>query len=194
MTALPTYPFTEMTCDPPHIANGGYSPKRNTYRLEDEVTYWCKDGFYPVTRGSTAKCTRTGWEPPPRCSFKQCDIPKIKHGSLYREIVYSLYFPVTVGRWFYYSCDAGFVTDSQEFWDRISCTRAGWSPAVPCRRQCIFNYLENGYSPSRQTKHIQGDSIKVDCYPGFTLQNKQSSLTCTESGWDPPPKCIAVSK
>ncbi|XP_039739397.1 complement factor H-like isoform X2 [Pteropus medius] len=182
----------EMTCDPPHIANGGYGPKRITYRLEDEVTYWCKDGFYPVTRGSTAKCTRTGWEPPPRCNFKQCDIPKIKHGSLYHETVYRLYFPVTVGRWFHYSCDAGFVTVSQEFWDRITCTRDGWSPAVPCRRQCIFNYLENGYSPSRQTKHIQGDSIKVDCYPGFTLQNKQSSLTCTESGWDPPPKCIAV--
>lgn len=59
-----------MTCDPLHITNGDYSPKRTTYRLEDEVTYWCKNGFYPVDQGSTAKCTTTGWVPPPRCSCK----------------------------------------------------------------------------------------------------------------------------
>lgn len=70
ITASSAHPFTEMTCDPLRIANGDYSPKSTTYRLEDEVTYWCKNGFYPASRGTTAKCTTTGWEPPPRCGCK----------------------------------------------------------------------------------------------------------------------------
>lgn len=70
ITVSSAHPFTEITCEPLHIANGDYSPKSTTYRLEDEVTYWCKNGFYPASRGTTAKCTTTGWEPPPRCGCK----------------------------------------------------------------------------------------------------------------------------
>lgn len=180
----------ETTCDPLHVAYGDYSPKRATYRLEDEVTYWCKKGFYPESQGTTVKCTTSGWEPPPQCGFKPCDFPQIKNGSLHHENYYRPYFPVAVGKWYYYSCDAGFVTDTQETWDYLTCRRDGWSPAVPCRRQCIFNNLENGYSPPHETKYIQGDSVVVKCYPGFTLQNKQRSLTCTENGWLPAPRCI----
>ncbi|XP_053518524.1 complement factor H-like [Artibeus jamaicensis] len=60
----------ETTCDPPTIPNGLYAPHRTKHRLEDVITYRCDNGFYPSSRGNTAKCTDGGWAPPPRCSRK----------------------------------------------------------------------------------------------------------------------------
>ncbi|XP_054432537.1 complement factor H-like isoform X1 [Pteronotus mesoamericanus] len=182
----------EVTCDPPRIANSHYIADRPKYRLGHVVTYQCKSGFYHSTRGSTSRCTVIGWEPPPRCSFKPCEFPEIKHGKLYREDQNRPYFPASVGQWYYYSCDDNYVTATRHFWDRITCTRDGWSPKVPCRRICVFNYLEHGYSPWSPQEYFQNDSVTVTCHPGYSLRNQQTSLTCRENGWSPPPKCVRV--
>ncbi|KAM8812627.1 complement factor H-related protein 4-like [Rhynchonycteris naso] len=182
----------EVTCDPPRFANGGYTPDIVKYRLGQVITYHCKNGFHPSTRGNTAKCTEIGWEPPPRCSFKPCDYPEIKHGELYRADRYRPYFPATTGQWYYYSCHTNYETDSQGQWGVLTCTPKGWSPKVPCRRKCVFNYVQYGHSPKRERSYFQGQSVKIDCYAGYSLPNQQSTMTCTENGWDPPPKCFRV--
>ncbi|XP_074173170.1 complement factor H-related protein 1-like isoform X1 [Rhinolophus sinicus] len=124
---------------------------------------------------------------------QSCDFPEIKHGSLYKENKYKPDFPVTVGSWYYYSCNDSFVTHSESFWHWVTCTGEGWSPPVPCRRKCVFQSVENGVSPYHQRKYFQGDSAKVDCHPGYSLPNEQTSMTCTENGWSPPPTCIRVN-
>ncbi|XP_071456305.1 complement factor H-related protein 1 isoform X2 [Marmota flaviventris] len=182
----------EVTCNPPYIPNGVYSPERIKHRTEDEIRYECKSGFYPATRGNTAKCTRSGWIPPPRCSLKPCDFPEIKHGRLYYEERYRPYFPVPIGQRYTYECDNNFVSPSKSYWGYIYCTKEGWLPEVPCIRQCIFNYVEYGYY-SRETRHLLYESVKVDCYPGYSLSNGQNTVTCTENGWSPPLKCIRIN-
>uniref|UniRef100_A0A8C8W592 Sushi domain-containing protein n=1 Tax=Peromyscus maniculatus bairdii TaxID=230844 RepID=A0A8C8W592_PERMB len=125
---------------------------------------------------------------------KPCDFPQIKNGRLYDEERYRPYFPVPIGKRFHYLCNSGFVTASRGYWDFIHCTARGWEPAVPCHRQCVIHKVENGESLSWQRSLIQDQSVKVKCYPGYCLPNGQDTVTCTENGWSPQPKCIHVSK
>ncbi|KAM4862138.1 complement factor H-like [Thomomys bottae] len=185
----------EMTCKPPYIPNGVYSPHRIKHRTEDEVTYACKEGFYPATRQTVVKCTRTGWVPAPRCSLKPCDFPTIKHGHLYGEERHKPYFPVPIGKEFNYYCNHGFVTPvSHSYWGTISCTTEGWKPEVLCIKQCEYGYLENGDNDRWVRFYVQGQSVQVPCYSGFSLSNGQNIATCTENSWEPPLKCIRVKR
>lgn len=182
----------EKTCNVPYIPNGVYSPLRIKHRTGDEIRYQCINGFYPATRGNIAKCTSTGWIPAPRCSLRPCDYPDIKHGGLYYESMRRPYFPVPVGKHFSYYCDEPFETPSGSYWDYIHCTQDGWSPAVPCLRKCYFHYLANGYNENNGRKFVQGNTVEVSCHPGYSLPKEQTTVTCTENGWSPTPRCIRV--
>uniref|UniRef100_A0A5F8ABM2 Complement factor H n=1 Tax=Macaca mulatta TaxID=9544 RepID=A0A5F8ABM2_MACMU len=184
----------EKTCNVPYIPNGVYSPLRIKHRTGDEIRYQCINGFYPATRGNIAKCTSTGWIPAPRCSLRPCDYPDIKHGGLYYESMRRPYFPVPVGKHFSYYCDEPFETPSGSYWDYIHCTQDGWSPAVPCLRKCYFHYLANGYNENNGRKFVQGNTVEVSCHPGYSLPKEQTTVTCTENGWSPTPRCIRVKR
>uniref|UniRef100_A0A8C9P3P3 Sushi domain-containing protein n=1 Tax=Spermophilus dauricus TaxID=99837 RepID=A0A8C9P3P3_SPEDA len=212
--------YLEISCTSPEIRNGySVSPKK-IYKENEIFQYKCNQGFENNERGN-ATCTSSGWSPSPsceevtcnppyipngvyspqrinsgwiplpRCSLKPCDFPEIKHGHLYYKERYRPYIPVPIGRQYLYACDDNFVSPSKSYWGFIRCTKEGWLPEVPCIRQCIFNFVENGHY-SRETRHLLHESVKVDCYPGYSLSNGQNTVTCTENGWSPPLKCIRI--
>ncbi|XP_071063733.1 complement factor H-related protein 2 isoform X2 [Dasypus novemcinctus] len=114
---------------------------------------------------------------------------EIKHGQLYDESRYKSVFPVPLGKFFYYSCEYSFMSPSQTFWTRITCTEEGWSPTPNCRRLCFFPWVENGYSASSGQMYLEGATVQIFCDSGYSLQNNESTISCTEGGWSSHPKC-----
>nr|XP_045010076.1 complement factor H isoform X1 [Jaculus jaculus] len=182
----------EKNCNVPYIPNGSYLPHRIKHRSGDEIRYKCKHGFYP-SQEQISQCTSTGWVPAPRCSLKPCDFPQIKHGNIYEAERQRPYFPVTIGKTYDYFCLRGFLTPSKSYWHTIRCTADGWEPKVPCLRQCDVYYVPNGkYYSSYERPYIENQTVKVECYSGYSLPNGQNTITCTENGWSSPPECVRV--
>ncbi|XP_016040407.2 complement factor H-related protein 2-like [Erinaceus europaeus] len=124
---------------------------------------------------------------------KPCDFPEIKHGRLYEEGYYRPYFPAPIGKSYYYYCDENFEPPTETYWGQISCTREGWKPKLLCRRKCILDYLAHGQIQQWKRKYYQGETARVTCQSGYSLENGQSILTCTENDWVPPAKCLPVN-
>uniref|UniRef100_G3ULU5 Sushi domain-containing protein n=1 Tax=Loxodonta africana TaxID=9785 RepID=G3ULU5_LOXAF len=123
---------------------------------------------------------------------KPCDFPEIKNGYLHYQDYYRPYFPVELGKYYYYYCNSGFVTPEERSGGYITCRREGWSPSVPCLKRCHLYDVENGYSHYSGRYRLEGRSVDVQCNHGYSLPNGHSTITCTEHGWSPPPKCIRV--
>ncbi|XP_076797402.1 complement factor H-like isoform X3 [Arvicanthis niloticus] len=158
-----------------------------------KVVYTCDEGYQLLGEIDYRECGADGWTNDiPICEVKTCDFPQFKYGRLYDEESRRAYFPVPIGKEYTYYCDNGFSTPSGSYWDYLHCTVQGWEPAVPCIKICVFDYVENGEYPYWQKNYLQGQSVKVQCYNGYTLPNRQSTMTCTETGWSPPPKCIRI--
>nr|CAI39215.1 complement factor H-related protein C [Mus musculus] len=134
----------------------------------------------------------TAWLSTAKGEVKSCEFPQFKYGRLYYEEILRPNFPVSIGNKYSYKCDNGFSPPSGIFWDYLRCTVQGWEPEVPCVRKCVFHYVENGQSAYWEKIYVQGQSLKVQCYNGYSLQNGQDTMTCTENGWSPPPKCIRI--
>nr|XP_019595338.1 PREDICTED: complement factor H [Rhinolophus sinicus] len=165
----PTPSCKEMTCDAPYIPNGNYRPQMTKYRLETVITYQCKNGFYPATRGNTARCTNTGWEPHPRCTFQPCPFPEIKHGGLYDENRYKPYFPAPVGKWYSYFCNDNYYA----------------------LEYCDVPVFENAKAKGHGTWFKVNERLDYVCHDGYKNGNGHTSgtIVCGDNGWSDTPTC-----
>ncbi|XP_070257395.1 complement factor H-related protein 3-like isoform X2 [Myotis yumanensis] len=114
-----------------------------------------------------------------------CDPPIIPNGDFAPKMnQYELDDVIT------YQCGNGFYPPV--LGNTTKCSLAGWLPRPRCVRKCSFKSLLHGYSPVTEESYVQGQSRTVMCHLGYGLQNPQNRMTCTETGWSPPPRCIPV--
>ncbi|CAM5161529.1 unnamed protein product [Natator depressus] len=182
----------EIRCDPPTMTNGTYYPKKKVFRELEVIRVDCNKGFHFETdnRERRAECTKNGWLPIPRCILRPCDYPHIENGALtdYYEYYKERAFPAQLGVSIYYRCLDGYVSEREERWPLIRCTKASWSPAPKCLKKCSPGHLENGkFIFNYWTTYKEGDEISYVCVP----ENLQAKVTCTKNGWSPTPICTS---
>ncbi|XP_043346777.1 complement factor H isoform X2 [Dermochelys coriacea] len=182
----------EIRCDPPTVTNGSYYPKKRMFRELEVIRVDCNKGFHFETDNSNrrAECTKNGWLPIPRCILRPCDYPRIENGALtdYYEHYKERAFPAQLGVSIYYRCLDGYVSEREERWPLIRCTKVGWSPAPKCLRKCSPDRLENGrFRFNYWTTYKEGDEISYVCFP----ENLEAKVTCTKNGWSPTPRCTS---
>ncbi|XP_044884908.1 complement factor H-like isoform X2 [Mauremys mutica] len=183
----------EIRCDPPIVTNGIYDPAQEVFRELEVIRVHCNQGFHFETdnREKTAECTKNGWLPIPRCILRPCDYPNIENGALtdYYELYKERAFPAQLGLSIYYRCLDGYVSEKEEDWTQISCTRGGWSPAPKCLKKCSPGHLENGrFLYSSWKTYKEGADISYVCSP----HNLKTKVTCTKNGWSPTPTCTST--
>uniref|UniRef100_A0A8C4W796 Sushi domain-containing protein n=1 Tax=Gopherus evgoodei TaxID=1825980 RepID=A0A8C4W796_9SAUR len=185
----------EIRCDPPTVTNGTYHPKKKVFRELEAIRVECNQGFHfeMGNRDRRAECTKNGWLPIPRCILRPCDYPHIENGALteYYEYYKERAFPAQLGVGIYYRCLDGYVSEREERWPLIRCTKVGWSPAPKCLKKCSPGYLENGrFLSSYWNTYKEGDEISYVC----STHNLETRVTCTKNGWSPTPTCTSTSK
>lgn len=47
---------------------------------------------------------------------------------------------------------------------------------------CGIYHIENGEILQQKGNYIQDQSVRVQCYHGYSLPNGQDTITCTENG------------
>ncbi|XP_039340369.1 complement factor H-like isoform X2 [Mauremys reevesii] len=183
----------EIRCDPPTVANGTYHPKKSLFRELEAIRVDCNQGFHFETdnKDRRAECTKNGWLPIPRCILRPCDYPNIENGALteYYETYKERAFPAQLGVGIYYRCLDGYVSEREERWLLIRCTKESWSPAPKCLKKCSPGHLENGrFLYSYWKTYKEGDEISYVCSP----HNLETKVTCTKNGWSPTPTCTST--
>uniref|UniRef100_A0A8C4W6D8 Sushi domain-containing protein n=1 Tax=Gopherus evgoodei TaxID=1825980 RepID=A0A8C4W6D8_9SAUR len=124
-------------------------------------------------------------------SVRPCDYPHIENGALteYYEYYKERAFPAQLGVGIYYRCLDGYVSEREERWPLIRCTKVGWSPAPKCLKKCSPGYLENGrFLSSYWNTYKEGDEISYVC----STHNLETRVTCTKNGWSPTPTCTST--
>ncbi|NWS07731.1 CFAH factor, partial [Motacilla alba] len=189
---------TEIVCSPPVISSGNFRPQKDKYTVGNTITVECDDGYHfkTVTGRTTAECTKNGWVPEPACVRKPCDYPPIENGGLSYTYEYyrNYYFPRRFGQTIDYYCLDDYSTPTGEYWVRVTCTERGWFPEPKCLRKCFIKELVNGNFLYRGWKDFfkEGERARYTCHYDFQAQHNE--VTCTRSGWAPPPRCTRKKK
>ncbi|XP_018111930.1 complement factor H isoform X2 [Xenopus laevis] len=188
----------EIKCNVPELANGRINAPKEIYYLDDKLLYICDEKF-KKDRSVDPACTKNGWSPEPVCHEITCQADYVANGFITnKKNAYKLGDIVEV------ECKRGYSLDKPN--ESRICTLNGWSLPLTCRDKiCDRPDLQNGmffsgdYFPARKNAILwyscngDFDPVYKESHSWYN-RGKYGKSTCTENGWNPMPKCLALCR
>ncbi|XP_010722468.1 membrane cofactor protein isoform X5 [Meleagris gallopavo] len=181
---------------PPSIANGHYTEADN-YVYQTTVTYSCnnvqkgEDPFSLIGSPSifcTVDENSNGfWSgPPPRCKVVICENPEVENGRKLSGFA-SHY---SYGSMVVFKCDPDYVLSGENI---ITCQEnSTWYPPIPtCKKSGPESsdsspVISHGrIIDGKKSVYSIGDSVKIECYAGYTLHGAARIEYIGEGRWSP---------
>ncbi|NXE89404.1 CFAH factor, partial [Menura novaehollandiae] len=121
----------------------------------------------------------------PQCKEIICDVPKIPHGYVHSPKQSYKEFELLQ-----FACSEGY-----KYGDRADalCTESGWNPPPYCTEiVCSPPRISSGNFSPEKAKYIVGETITVQCDPGYHFKalTGRTTAECTKNGWVPEPACV----
>ncbi|XP_059573554.1 complement receptor type 2 [Alligator mississippiensis] len=186
--------YVRVTCGSLKVQNGKATGTKPVHNPRDTVTVEC-DAGYAVNGTHESQCQDDGtWVPPVLLCERvlQCPLPpNITHAEHSSRDVETF----TPGMSVNYSCEPGYSLVGEGL---INCTTSGaWSLPLPrCEAvTCLNPEILNGRNlDGWTTTYSPGDSVRLKCSAGYSL-NGSREIVCGEDGaWHPPvPVCNQVT-
>ncbi|XP_043942142.1 coagulation factor XIII B chain-like isoform X3 [Protopterus annectens] len=175
---------------PPETTYGVYLPKKNSYKIGENVTYICNRS-YTIYGDETVTCTAQGWSSLPSCETAESleceEPPHINHG----EIVEIKLAPHVNEEIVMYQCSEKYKLQGNP---KAVCLNGKWSN-IPT---CVAESLECEELPRIRHGDIiemilppykNGLTITVQCSKNYKLQGN-SKIQCLDGIWTTLPKCL----
>ncbi|NXX94416.1 CFAH factor, partial [Centropus bengalensis] len=167
------------------IVTGAFELGRE-YSFGQVINFECK-AKYKIVGSKEIICSSNGkWNSDvPQCQEIVCDVPKIQHGY-----VHSPKPSYKESEQLQFGCDEGYGYGERA---NVQCTESGWNPTPYCTEIiCTRPRFANGNFRPQQDRYIVGDTITIQCNPGYHFKTLTGKTTaeCTKNGWVPDPGCI----
>ncbi|XP_040263211.1 complement factor H isoform X4 [Bufo bufo] len=180
-------------CDRPDIKHGiiyndyhYYYPKEVGRYLE----YYCESNYQP--RGWTRiSCTKTGWEPEPKCS-RECSYRDAYFENAQLIDLKSVYVE---GHKVQFRCTNNYQTpDGKNYGERTCLPNGKFTPAK-CSVTCTAPRLHNGKFNQIKNQYEIGEFLQYECNKGYMTERRHLSgkSQCLEGRWHEAPQCIPIT-
>uniref|UniRef100_A0A8C4SKR1 Complement factor H-like n=1 Tax=Erpetoichthys calabaricus TaxID=27687 RepID=A0A8C4SKR1_ERPCA len=147
----------------------------------------CKNANLKLNGQREIYCTAEGtWSNPfPTCKEIICDKPDITAGYVQSGKAQYKYKERLL-----YACHKNFKPTGVS----STCTEQGWNPVPVCESFTCERPNTEYVGNTNNSKYIIDETIDLECPKGYkTKTNEQrETLTCTESGWQPPVLCEPI--
>ncbi|XP_043925281.1 coagulation factor XIII B chain-like [Protopterus annectens] len=181
----------EFECGTPlETTYGVYLPKKNSYKIGENVTYICNQS-YMIYGDETITCTAQGWLSLPSCEMKKCPPPP-------RELQNSEVLDNSIDYYhldrIQYKCKPNYELEGSTV---VTCRNGKWTP-LP---MCISKNLECGEPPrinngetieTVQSTYKNGLTVTYQCSKYYKLQGNRW-VQCRNGRWTTIPTCVVES-
>ncbi|XP_053490542.1 complement factor H isoform X2 [Ictalurus furcatus] len=181
----------EIKCLPPEIPHGFTNPDKE-YKENNILQYSCEKGYNP--RPGNPRCTKYGWSIKPECEVITCLLGSPTTGVVSTK---------PIGKNIFLAGEYVEIICSKKYWifitkqvsQNIKCKEDGkWEFRPVCEEiTCEYPRREHLLNNPSYYKHIYklGENTWYRCEYGY--QPTPASITCTENGWEPEPRCIEIT-